>query len=92
MDLADCRHQIDEIDRLFVDLFCRRMAVSAEIAAYKKAHHLPIYIPEREKEKMASISDFVSPEMIPYVQSLYTTLFDLSKHYQESCMASEKNA
>ena len=49
MDIQDLRSQIDQIDDELVALFAKRMAVSAQIADYKKAHQLPIYVPARER-------------------------------------------
>ena len=43
MDLSEIRQQIDEIDQELVELFCRRMNLSAQVADYKKANNLPIF-------------------------------------------------
>ena len=51
MDLKDYRNQIDEIDDELVRLFAKRMEVSAQIADYKKANGLPIYVPARSCRK-----------------------------------------
>ena len=32
MDLSEIRQQIDEIDQELVELFCRRMSLSAQVA------------------------------------------------------------
>ena len=45
MDLSEIRQQIDEIDQELVGLFCRRMGLSAQVADYKKANNLPIFVP-----------------------------------------------
>ena len=42
MDLNDYRKQLDEIDDQMLELFLKRMELSTGIAAYKKAHYLPI--------------------------------------------------
>ena len=85
MDITQYRKQIDEIDSQLLVLFHQRMEISAQIAAYKQAHHLPIFVPERELEKLAAVSTAASPEMSPYVRDLFATLFALSKRYQEAC-------
>ena len=84
MELSQYRQKIDAIDNALVELFCQRMAVSASIAAYKKAKNLPIYVPAREQEKLADIASKAGPEMAAYAQELYQLLFSLSKDYQQS--------
>ena len=49
-DLNQLRLEINEITSQMVELFEKRLDVSKEVAAYKKANNLPIYQPEREKQ------------------------------------------
>ena len=51
-EISELRHQIDGIDDELVKLFCQRMDVAAQIAAYKKENNLPILVPAREREKL----------------------------------------
>ena len=89
MDLHHYREQIDSIDQSLLELFCRRMEVSALIAEYKTLHQLPVYMPvympEREQEKLAAVANMVTPEMQPYAKELFSCLFSLSKQYQKAC-------
>lgn len=48
MDLNEARKAIDAIDQDIVRLFEQRLAVSEQIAIYKKTHHLAIEQPGRE--------------------------------------------
>ncbi len=82
MDLTEIRNNIDAIDHQLVELFCRRMALSAQVAAYKKANNLPIYVPEREKAILQKVAALAGPELESYTQSLYATIFELSRGYQ----------
>lgn len=82
MDLNQLRGKIDEIDDELVRLFCERMNVAADIAAYKKEHNLPILVPAREAEKLQDVARKAGPEMAEYVTELYATLFRLSREYQ----------
>ena len=82
MDIQDMRKEIDAIDDQLVQLFAQRMAVAARIADYKKAENLPIFVPAREREKLADVAEKAGPEMAEYIQKLYATIFDLSRHYQ----------
>ena len=56
MDLTELRRQIDGIDDQLVQLFCRRMALCAQVAEYKKANGLPILMPAREREKLKDVA------------------------------------
>lgn len=50
MTLSDWRRRIDEIDRKLVELLNERSHCALEIGKIKKAEHLPLYQPERERE------------------------------------------
>lgn len=82
MDLAEARTKIDEIDRQLVDLFCRRMTVSRDVAAWKKENGLPLTDPERERKKLVEVTQQAGEEFRGYTAALYSQLFDLSKAYQ----------
>ena len=91
MDLKDHRKKIDEIDEKLTSLFLERMAVSADIASYKKERGLPIRDPEREREKLASIMEKASPEIQPYLRTLYLTLFELGRAHQHRLCATRSD-
>ncbi len=82
MDIQELRGRIDGIDDQLVKLFVQRMEVSAQIAAYKKDHQLPIHVPAREREKLQSVAQASGPDMADYTRSLYSMLFELSRSYQ----------
>ncbi len=86
MDLSLFRRELDSIDTQLVKLFCRRMEISADIAAYKKETGLPVHDPVREAEKLSSVMDMAGDEFAPYTETLYALLFSLSKEYQHTCM------
>lgn len=86
MDIKELRSRIDGIDEELVALFLRRMEVSAEIGAYKKERNLPIFVPEREREKLADVAEKAGPEMAVYVKRLYDTIFTLSRDYQNEVL------
>ena len=82
MDLKDIRNQIDAIDDALVKLFVKRMGLSAQVADYKKANNMPIYVPAREREIMQDVAQKAGPEMSNYTRVLYSMLFELSRSYQ----------
>ena len=82
MELKDLRSEIDKIDDELVKLFVQRMEVSAQIAGYKKEKSLPIFVPAREREKLADVAEKAGPEMANYTRVLYSMLFELSRSHQ----------
>lgn len=83
MDLNDLRNEIDQIDDELVALFVRRMAVSAQVAEYKKVNNLPIFVPAREEEKLADVAEKAGVDMAEYAKKLYGEIFELSRSYQQ---------
>ncbi len=82
MDISELRQEIDGIDDQLVQLFAQRMEVASRVAAYKKERDLPIYVPAREREKLADVAQKAGPEMANYTRVLYSMLFELSRSYQ----------
>lgn len=82
MDLSEYRTKIDEIDRQLVALFTERMATAADIAAYKKAHHLPVLDATREQQKLRQIAELAPAALQNETQTLYRLLLALSRSYQ----------
>ncbi len=83
MDLNELRLEIDEIDRQMVDLFCKRMAVSVKVSQYKIENGLPVLDANRERKKLAKISEMAGEDMAGYARTLYNTIFDMSRAEQE---------
>ena len=87
-DIAEIRAEIDTIDTELTKLFERRMTVSEEVAAYKKAKGLPTLNAAREKEVIdKAVERLQNKGFAPYTQKLYTCLMDLSKEYQKTMNA-----
>lgn len=86
MELKELRCRIDEIDDHLVKLFVQRMEVSAQVAAYKKEHQLPIFVQTREQEKLDDVAKKAGVEMADYTKALYGAIFELSRSYQSKLM------
>ena len=89
MDMDKLRNEIDEIDDSLVKLFEKRMQSTARLAKHKKEHSVPVSDRTREREIIYRMSGKVAPELAGYTKSLYNTLFDLSKSYQNSLISPE---
>lgn len=84
-DLSEIRVDIDAVDQQLAVLFEKRMDLAVQVAEYKQANHLPIFIPEREKvvlEKKMALFAHKDETYREYVRVFYQTLMDLSKEEQ----------
>ena len=81
MELQQLRQKIDDIDEELIRLFAQRMEISKAIGAYKKERDLPIFVPEREREKLADVASQAG-ELSSYAVRLYKAIFALSREYQ----------
>ena len=89
MDMADYRARMDALDRQLAELFTRRMALAAEIAAYKKEKGLPVLDEKREREKLLAVTEASPAELRDYTPRLFALLMELSRSYQERLMGGE---
>ena len=89
MELSDYRQQINDIDKEILKLFEQRMAVSVDIANYKKAHDLPVTDASRERHKLNEVRAALPEELKDYGTSLFSLLMDLSKTHQRRSMGKE---
>ena len=55
MEIEQIREQIDAVDGQMLKLFLERMRLGEEVAAYKKAHNLPVLNKAREREILARV-------------------------------------
>lgn len=82
MDLKELRRDIDKIDGELVRLFEQRMRIAEQVAAYKQENKLPVFDPQREREKLHSISSALPQDLQEYGYSLYSLIFELSRSSQ----------
>lgn len=84
LDITKLREEINAIDAEMVALFRRRMNVAADVAAYKKEHNLPVLDAARERALLSRISEMAGDEFDGYARTLYHTMLDVSKAYQQT--------
>jgi len=90
MDLKELRNEIDHIDEQLLCLFLKRMEISSQVADYKLAHDLPVFVPEREQAILRTIAEKAGPDLAKYSAELYTTIFRVSRDYQTARMANRE--
>lgn len=82
--LAQCREEIDRIDRELMKLFEERMSVVLEVARYKKENNMAIFHKDREKQVIEkNLSLVENKELLPYAEEMLHALMDISKEYQQ---------
>ena len=86
MDLTKLREELDQIDSELTQLFIKRMNISARIAEYKKQNNMPVLDNVRELEILNRVANTVGDKLETYARRLFSTIFDLSKSYQNQLM------
>lgn len=90
MELHQLRNQIDELDRELVACFVKRMRLSAEVAAYKREHGLPVLDRAREAALLDQIAEQAGSDFAPDSRALYEKILSLSRAYQERLLDSSE--
>lgn len=88
MDIADWRKQIDEIDRLLVELLNRRARAAHEIGKIKRPAGMPIYEPDRERTVFANAMK-ANKGPLPDVDlmRIYERIMDIMRKIQQEEIA-----
>lgn len=80
------RSEIDAIDNNIRDLFEKRIAITTEIAKYKKKNKLPVLNSMREREIIARVTKNQPDMLASLTKTLFNTIFDLSKANQTAIL------
>lgn len=87
MNLEEIRKEIDQIDQELIQLFCKRMECSKQVAQYKAENNMPILNTKREQEILERV--FVQAgEYGESTKLLYTTIMELSRALQHDMLGS----
>jgi len=87
MELTELRAQIDAIDSGIAKLIAERMDHVKDIARYKKENGLPVYDPQRERQKLSDLAEQVGGYLAPVTDALFSVIFDLSRSAQNRITA-----
>lgn len=89
LDLTEIRGKIDKLDDELAALFVRRMALCAEVAAYKKQTAKAVRDASRENTIIARLTDGLSEKDAKAVDKLYRAIFDISRASQQELLAGD---
>ena len=83
-DLSVLRLLIDAVDQKVITLISQRLELVNEVGEYKKAHNLPIFVPEREAEILANLGSKAQKLGVSesLIENLYAVMFEFSKQVQ----------
>ena len=85
-ELQSLRRDIDAIDRELVELFRRRMDVTARVGAYKRERGIPVLDQERERQVLQNKGELAGEELRPAAVTLFQTIMALSRRQQRDMM------
>lgn len=88
MNINDARVAIDNIDEKLVDLLKERMDLAKDIANYKQENSLPVLNKSRERDILNRVAGLSGDELANYMQVLFSTLFNVSRSYQNRIITS----
>ncbi len=85
-ELQNLRRDIDAIDRELVELFRRRMNVTARVGAYKRERGIPVLDQERERQVLQNKGELAGEELRPAAVTLFQTIMALSRRQQRDML------
>ncbi len=83
MDLHDYRRELDRLDNEITRLFAERMAVSAQVADYKREHGIRVLDVAREVSMFERVESQMPLVLTGYGTALYADVLALSRARQE---------
>ncbi len=87
-DLDQIRNEIDRIDDSMLKLFIERMGLAKEVAENKKQSGKMINDGSRETKILYRLAENTPEEYKLYLKELYSTMFSVSKSYQQRLIKS----
>ena len=86
-DLSETRARLDEIDRKLSELYLERLRLCADVAEYKISTGKPVYDPEREAQKIASVRETADDAFgKDALEALYRHIMETSRKYQHGLL------
>lgn len=82
MELKAYRARLDALDAQLVELLKARMALSAEIGAYKKQKGLPVYDAAREAALLFAVRERAGADAGAYIAAVYEAILAASRDCQ----------
>jgi chorismate mutase/prephenate dehydratase len=83
MGLDALRERLDSIDEQIMSLLSERAKVIIKVANFKRHHHIPIYIPEREASIIERLRT-INPGPLPgdAIEHIYRTVVEEMRKFE----------
>ncbi len=92
MDLQEIRKEIDAIDVQLQRLFEERMQLCKEVAAYKKAHDMPVFQADREEQILEKVEHNAAEGMGAASRVLFSNIMSISSQLQQKLLTASEEA
>lgn len=90
-ELTKLRIKIDSIDRKIVELLNERAQLANKIGEIKRAHDMPVYVPEREEQVFANVRKTNrGPLSGAAISRIYERIIDESRRLEREEMERRK--
>jgi chorismate mutase-like protein len=92
MGLDALREQLDSIDERILSLLSERAEVIMQVADFKRHHHMPVYVPERELSIIKRLRT-INPGPLPgeAIERLYRAVLEEMRQFEsEHCPDQEE--
>ena len=91
--LRELRDAIDQIDRQLVELLAKRLQLVMSVGDYKRAHSLPIYDAERERDLLARVANAAPSPLEPAMaQRIFQCVIQESRELEQRHVARSETA
>lgn len=89
MNLDEMRNEINSIDDELTELFYKRMNIAKQVAEHKRESGKIVLDKRRENEIMTRLLNNSPDEYRYYTKTLYSTIFNLSRSYQNHILTDD---
>ena len=86
LKLEEIRKDIDAVNKEMLRLLIKRLQLCSDVAEYKKARGLPIYVPEREQAILGWAESTAGPGFAPYARRFFEQVMQLGRDYESGVM------
>lgn len=91
LDLEEIRKKIDEADRELIAVFCKRMDLVKQVAAYKIENNMAVLRPDREEAVLNRVQALAGAKYGDYARDLYGHVMRVSREMQQKMIEENEN-
>lgn len=92
MELSEIRVEIDKLDRQIQSLFEQRMLLCQDVARYKKAHNMPVFQADREKQVLDRVEQNAAEGLGLASRTMFANMMSISSQLQQKMLIAAEEA